>query len=881
MSGCLVLSVSHANNFHSSMRGTRTARGVALTLKALLIAAVAVHHACAFVLLPTNRRHMIRSRGGTKPPPLPPPPRTPRGLTNDDGANQDPGKSQQNLVASSGWMPSPNDSVTATQVRGGGGAAKKRKKKKPADNVVQGTQVTLQTAVSFWQAQFRVLGTILSKPVRLLSSLPRRKTSKYTTQQEQLMEQLRTTPVRGVLVPNTTVLPHEVIQIAAQRAGMIGQPLRSDRVQAFAQSIHKWYQHHGYVLHSVTAANLRPENSMAEIEVVEPIVSQQPVGLTVCKEMVVDPENPQHLISFREYKDRMLTRKAVGADKITKDQLNTTYVPVAGGRTKPSVLAAALRLYPGSPFQWSDERWQKIARSRIFGRILRAAPQPLPDGTVQLNLVCTEAPYRHLEYGLGQSLYTGSWEGEIDFEHANVLGGGETLAVSVRRGTQDSIPSGRVRFTNDKFGLEGGYDIEIFSDYLGGTLDGKEGRGTSRSTSSLLQAPSHLLRNMFGRKTSASPPAADAAAEAPSAGPDLVNAMPDVGEVAPPVESDPGPTAETESDAVVVSDTSDVLQIRRGFTVRVRNPINPNRIRNTAASASLERTLTASGSPENVGSTTLDVGPIINHLPLDAKSGIDARCTVGTRWSLSHDHGSTIDNLSSDLHLLPFTTVTATTKQILPIRLSSSYPSARRSATTASARSPRPVVLALRHSVTASTSNLPRHEARALGIATSIRGATPNGPVTQAIRGTTELRIPLRIPTFQHLRQQFSSTPSYSSPRGGSGENVTDNTTGETESTPTPTISLPTTSRPASDDAGIVIFGDWLIASSAELTAGTTKDVQQPELSSLASPFVTKSSVGIGFRKRISGIPIKYDVSYSPRERKIRTNVGLGMDFDL
>jgi hypothetical protein len=32
-----------------------------------------------------------------------------------------------------------------------------------------------------------------------------------------------------------------------------------------------------------------------------------------------------------------------------------------------------------------------------------------------------------LEYGLGKSLYTGSCEGELDFEHQNLFGGGETV----------------------------------------------------------------------------------------------------------------------------------------------------------------------------------------------------------------------------------------------------------------------------------------------------------------------------------------------------------------------------------------------------------------------------------------------------------------------
>jgi hypothetical protein len=48
----------------------------------------------------------------------------------------------------------------------------------------------------------------------------------------------------------------------------------------------------------------------------------------------------------------------------------------------------------------------------------------------------------------------------------------------------------------------------------------------------------------------------------------------------------------------------------------------------------------------------------------------------------------------------------------------------------------------------------------------------------------------------------------------------------------------------------------------------------------LQSSFVTKTSVGIGLRKGIQGIPIKYDLSYT-RDGKIRAFFGLGRDFDV
>ena len=88
------------------------------------------------------------------------------------------------------------------------------------------------------------------------------------------------------------------------------------------------------------------------------------------------------------------------------------------------------------------------------------------DGSVQLHIIAEEAAPRNLEYGVSRSLYTGSWEGELDFLHGNIFGGGETLGLAVRRGAKDPEPSVRIRFQDDKFGLEGGYNIELFNDYV-------------------------------------------------------------------------------------------------------------------------------------------------------------------------------------------------------------------------------------------------------------------------------------------------------------------------------------------------------------------------------------------------------------------------------
>lgn len=626
--------------------------------------------------------------------------------------------------------------LLSSSVRGG---SNNRGKEKPD---------MITSTTSYWKNAADSVVSTLTNPFRSLgkrtSSLFKSKEKKYD---EALMEMLRTMPVKRVTVPNSTVLPQDVVQIAAKRAGVLGSPLKSERVQDLAQSLKRWYVLKGYVLHSVTGATLKPETATAEIIVQEPVISAAPVGISFYKEMVIDQDSGD-LLTLRQYKERHQRRRTLGFEELKKEDLNTTFVPTTG-RTKASRIAAAMGMKPGKPFQWDNVRWQKITGSGLFSRILQATPKPMGDGTVQLHIVATEAPSKHLEYGVGKSLYTGGWEGELDFEHANLLGGGETLGVSVRRGTKDAIPSIRLKFNNGRLGLEGGYDIEAFSEFIGDEGDVED----------TLEQPEGLIR------------------------------LPDY--------------------------NKDTLVSRRGTTLRVRNPIDPKTIRHTVASASLERTSTATGLHETIGSTTMEVGPFLKELPMGARSNLDASFTTGTRIGREALLSSNIEIIDDGAttgtapfgtrSILPYASVSATTRQLFPLMGPMNPSSSSR----------RPLILAVRHSLIASTRNVPRHVARAIGTSCTIRGSTPNGRVSSALRGTTELRVPIQLPSRLKVQQ----------------------------------------------DASIVFFGDWLLA------------VKDP-----STPISRKTSVGLGLRKSIQGIPLQYDVIYSD-EGKLKSMFGLGSDF--
>ena len=625
----------------------------------------------------------------------------------------------------------------------------------------------LTSTTMYWKGVFHMTFKTLTNPLRAgqrqLSLLFK---SKATREEEELMEQLQTIKVQSVIVPNSTVLPKDVIQIAAKRSGILGNPLKPEYVQDFAQSIKRWYTLKGYILHSVTGATLQPDTATAEISVQEPVHHNTPVHISLYKEMILYPDTG-NLTTYRQYRDQKERRKKFGwndKDVQKKEDLNVTYVPATQrGHVRPSKIAQALDMIPGHPFGWDQPKWDRILQSGLFARVLQVTPRAVDGNAVQLHIVATEAPTKHLEYGIGKSLYTGGWEGEFDFEHMNVLGGGETLGVNVRRGTKESMPSIKCKLSTGRLGLVGGYDVEAFSEYIGDE----------------------------------------------SNSPETTNPEPSEGTLSPVPNYD-----------------TDVLVDRRGATVRIRNPIDPMTIRNSVASASFERTSTKTGLHETIGSTTMEVGPFLRELPFGARSNLDASFTTGARRTTpflnleeytDNDEASTAPKKNTPM-IVPYGSITATTRQLFPLR----------GGRTLSGDARRPLVLALRHTLIASTPSVPRHVSKALGTSTQIRGTSANVRLTSALRGTTELRVPLYIPIprFQNASWQ--------------------------------------------QDANFVIYSEWLLS---------MKDRNDADPSD-AMPWMIqrKSCIGMGLRKTIQGIPLQYDVTYS-HEGKMKAMFGLGRDF--
>jgi len=465
----------------------------------------------------------------------------------------------------------------------------------------------LQTRGGSQKTNKKSIRECLGKPWRRLRSILK---SPSQRRADENMKILRTTIVRQVNV-NTTMIPDAVVQIAARRT-IIGQTLRPETAQAFAEAIKQWYNRHGFVCHSVIDATLVPETSTVEISVAEPKSADPPVHITFCAERVLDGEE---LLTPRQYRRKHTERRTVGFRPA--DKLNTTLVVTDKGKTRPRVLSQVLGLKSNSPFSWNAAAWRKIAGSGIFHKVYGANPTMLKDGTVQLQLMVQEAPPRHLEYGLARSLYTGQWEGEIDFENVNLLGGGETLGVSLRQGSRG--PSGRARFRDTKYGMDGGYDVEVFSEYVGDNADTKAKR-----------KPVDI---------------------------DLSD------------ESQTAAELQTQEDSEVPLSFAEKVRgsrdNRKGAMFRVYNPIDPKLVANSVASASLERVSSKCGKQGTIGTSSISLGPFTRELPLGARSNVDTKILVGSRVEQTAD---------TSRKYFPFSSVVATTRQTFPLLATSASP---------------------------------------------------------------------------------------------------------------------------------------------------------------------------------------------------------------
>lgn len=261
---------------------------------------------------------------------------------------------------------------------------------------------------------------------------------------------------------------------------------------------------------------------------------------------------------------------------------------------------------------------------------------------------------------------------------------------------------------------------------------------------------------------------------------------------------------------------------RRGLTVRLPRLLS-GMIR---GSASLEKTAarTAAGEHDHLIHSSFDIGPIYQKLPSGGRSSVQATANIGGKLDLS----TMKKGISSVLGgTTPYSSYAATSRQIFPL------------SSTSSPTNKPPITLALQHKATASTSELPLHEALAIGFAARVRGYSPkmNGPLSSSVVGTAEIRIPVTLPA-----------------------NVLVN------------------------DGSVVVFSDWMAASRWTIRDIKNKVKSKTGMSSASAPLLSKpmrkASAGIGLRSVLQGIPVKVDFTITD-DGKVGANMALGPDFDV
>ena len=732
-----------------------------------------------------------------------------------------------------------NDLVSS--IRGGGGSTKKQKEHKGLN-------------------KSDALGSIGSKLSNFSLFQKRKEDQSQRNQiekQQQEKELLSSTIIQSVSAPRSTLLPPEIITKSAAESDLIGGTLTPETLEVTASRINRWYWDHGYVMNSVTGATLVPGNSggednqgegRVELKVREvKLANSQPEMKLPVTIRFVDP-----FISNGEKEDESIISLS------TKQGQHQQY-KITSGRTRPSKIARMVKLAPGSHLQILPQYWSRLVanpggafgggggKSAIFSTIHAVRPIPCAgDNTATLEIIASEnKPYASIEYGVTKSLYSDQWEGELDLKHGNAFGGGEIVTMNVRKGRRngkttsrkereevndhdsmwenvnvglkDGPVSWRMSIKDDCVGgSDAGYDVEMFRDYVG------------KHINTDAQSPVKLSDDA---KTDLESRAYDGEGDSPRR-------------------------------------TGATLRFRLPFQLRrhVRSVLLP---RDVSASVECIESPTSGlasssirGHKQSMTSVSINMGPYhfgerYRENNDGAKSTwqrslhpllstISATTTAGAKWD-NHDNIST-DN--DGARVLPYATGAITSQQTMPLL---SLNSGSRGTGI-----PPSVDLAMRHVISASTKHLPRHEAVILGLASRVRGYRYNYQVEQEFSKPSTHKQENQTP-MQSLKQFF---------RGGNAGwfrppvAIANSISGTVE------IRVPigeVANReflPSVFSGTFVLFGDWAV-SHAQKEVSSSAEVPpllEEEKSNVFDKPFRHSSIGVGFRKVVQGLPLKMDV---------------------
>jgi outer membrane protein assembly factor BamA len=651
--------------------------------------------------------------------------------------------------------------------------------------------------------------TILFAPFRMLSQRKPANPFQRSKQKDDQSDQqiLSSTIVQSVSAPKSELLTPDDITQCAKESNLIGGTLTPETLEMTAKKINNLYLEQGYVMNCVTGATLVPPAQHSEHH-----GSEGNVELKVREVKLAKPQN-RNSSSVRIRFVEKLHDEAEKGDGASSQSDQQTY-KIVSGRTRPSKIARMVKQVPGSHFQILPERWSQLAtypargvvggdgrvggrKSAIFSTIHAVRPIPTSQDTVELEIVATENKPLSLEYGVTKSLYSDQWEGELDLKHTNIFGGGEVATINVRKG-RSIVPDnvpGKKGWKNIVSHRPISWKMSIQDDYFGGRDAGYD---------------FEVFRDYVGVGGN------DGVIE------QEIDEFPD------------GNALETKQRKS--SEKSGPPLTGAMLKLRLRQPFHPFLVPK-AISARFECVdrFTMNDTAQCMASVSTNFGPYhksVELLTRPIRSSFSAISTFGRKWNV----GAMLENGSGDANSLLYAAGTITTMQSMPLS------SERRSVPSTD--------LILRHVVSASTTHLPRHEAITLGLASRIRGYRYNYQLSsmkqpqQNTRDRREKGILQSLKTFLKGddRDQFLSPIALSKVISGTVE-----------------VRLPferVVQQPFVGSGTVVVFGDWCVAQAQQLSSSTTSP--PGETGDFEQPF-RQSSIGIGLRKVVQGIPLKMD----------------------
>ncbi len=630
---------------------------------------------------------------------------------------------------------------------------------------------------------------------------------------------LSSTIVQSVSAPNTELLTPEEITQCAKESNLINGTLTPESLELTANRINHLYLKQGYVMNCVTGATLVPSSQDAEQH-----GSEAHVELKVREVKIAKPQNRNSSSVKIRFVEKLHDQGKNGDDersssrKSSSDEAQSDHqtYKIVSGRARPSKVARMVKQVPGSHFQILPERWAQLAtypakcvigddgrelqlgrKSAIFSTIHAVRPIPMTQDTVELEIVATENKPFSLEYGVTKSLYSDQWEGELDLRHTNIFGGGEVAAINVRKGRSTGPENGygTKNWKSAVLRRPVSWKMSIKDDYLGGRDAGYD---------------FEIFRDYVGVG------GYEAVSEQKTG------------------KFDDGDELESKQRT---SNSEEPCPPLTGamLKVRLRRPFHPFLLPK-AISARFEcvERFTKNDVAQCMSSVSAEYGPHHKTVELSTmpiRSSFSATSTIGRKWKA----GTILEKGSDYAKSNSYATGSITTVQSIPMnRERSSIPSTD---------------LVLRHVVSASTKHLPRHEAIILGLASRIRGYKYSYQLPSMIHPQQKTRIgdKSKFRSFKSFlkgdgNMQYLPPIALSKAISGTLE-----------------FRIPferIMPRPAFGAGSVVMYGDWCVVqaqrppSSISPMEETVGDFEQP---------FRQSSIGVGLRKTLQGIPLKVD----------------------